>query len=61
MEPLAMVGKITAFEDGEMDREEYVEFFQELIDCGLAWQLQGSYGRQAHALILAGVCHRKVK
>ena len=48
------VDKIIRYEAGEMDDEEMVEFFQELVDSGLAWQLQGHYGRTAAALIEAG-------
>jgi hypothetical protein len=54
-----IVNKIIAFESGEMDDDEIVEFFQELIDNGMAWTLQGSYGRLATRLILEGRCHRK--
>jgi hypothetical protein len=50
---------IIAYEDGTMDREEIVPFFQRLIDCGLAWELQGSYGRMATNLIESGQCHQK--
>ena len=52
------VGQIMAFEAGELDQEATVELFQHLIDTGLAWSLQGCYGRQAAALIEAGLCHR---
>ena len=50
------VDKIIAFEQGELDEEGILELFQELIDSGLAWQLQGSYGRIARNLIEAGYC-----
>ena len=50
------VNKIIAFEQGEMDEAEVNEFFQELIDSGLVWQLQGHYGRTARRLIEAGLC-----
>ena len=53
-----LVGKIMAYEDGEMDQEEAVSFFQELINDGTAWTLQGHYGRTAKALIEAGYCTR---
>lgn len=49
-------GNILAFESGELDEAGVVELFQHLIDSGLAWQLQGCYGRQAKALINAGLC-----
>ncbi len=48
--------KIIAFEQGELDFDETVELFQELIDNGMAWSLQGSYGRTASRLIEAGHC-----
>ena len=51
-----LVGKIIDFESGLMDQEEVISFFQELIDTGMAWTLQGSYGRTAAALIKAGYC-----
>jgi hypothetical protein len=44
------------FENGEMSREESFKFFQDLIDTGMAWTLQGAYGREAERLIKAGVC-----
>jgi hypothetical protein len=49
--------KIIAFEQGDLDEDEIVELFQSLIDSGLAWKLQGSYGRTAAALIDQGLCH----
>lgn len=50
------VDKVIQFEAGEMSDEELVEFFQELIDSGDAWHLQGMYGRTAMALIEDGLC-----
>lgn len=50
------VDKIMAFEQGDLDEEGTIQLFQELIDSGLAWQLQGSYGRMARNLIEAGYC-----
>jgi hypothetical protein len=50
--------QIMAYEEGELGEEEEIELFQHLIDSGVVWQLQGSYGRQAAALIEAGYCHR---
>jgi hypothetical protein len=49
-----ITGNIMAFECGELSFEETVELFQHLVDTGLAWTLQGSYGRTAKALIDAG-------
>ena len=36
-----MVNKIIQYENGEMTEGEMVSFFQELINSGLVWQLQG--------------------
>lgn len=47
---------IMAYEDGQLTEEEVIDLFQSLIDSGLAWRLQGHYGRTAAALIDAGFC-----
>jgi len=49
-----MVGKIMDYEAGQLCDDAIIELFQELVDTGMAWQLQGSYGRTASALINAG-------
>jgi len=36
---------------------EQIKAWQKLIDTGVAWQLQGSFGRQAKRMIEEGVCH----
>ncbi len=42
------------WEDGDLPPNETIQLFAELVSTGMAWQLQGAYGRQAHALIEAG-------
>ena len=45
---------ISKYEESEMSEEEVIDLFQHLVDSGLAWQLQGSYGRMAKQLIDEG-------
>ena len=49
------VTKLMQFEDGTLSEKDTIKLFQDLVDSGMAWQLQGSYGRQAKAMIDAGV------
>ena len=51
------VQDIIDYENGDMDWDRTVNFFQGLIDSGLAWELQGSYGRMAQSLIDDGECN----
>lgn len=48
--------RILEYEAGEISDEDFLDLFQDLIDNGLAWQLQGSYGRTAARLIETGYC-----
>jgi hypothetical protein len=48
------VGAIMAFEGGELDDDGILELFSHLVKTGLAFQLQGSYGRAAVSLIERG-------
>ena len=51
-----LAASLAAFEDGEMDESGFVKLFQYLIDTGLAWTMQGGYGRTAMRLIDDGIC-----
>ncbi len=42
-------------------REQIIEAWQYLIDTGLAWNLQGWFGRTAARLIEEGICHKAEK
>jgi len=50
----ALFNELMAYEDGELDTTEIVQLFSKLIKSGMAWQLQGMYGRQAMTLINSG-------
>lgn len=56
---MSQLDKIIAYEEGSLSEEDTISLFQELIDNGLAWQLQGHYGRTASRLIKEGVCYAK--
>ena len=56
---MVLMDEIIKYEQGEMTEDELISFFQELINSGMAWTLQGHYGRTATALIDAGYCTRK--
>jgi hypothetical protein len=53
---MEMLDQIIRYENGEMGTEEIVPFFQQLINNGMAWTLQGHYGRTAASLIEMGEC-----
>lgn len=53
------MGKISEFialENGELDEESEIEFYQKIINDGSVWKLQGSHGRRAMQLIEARLC-----
>jgi thymidine phosphorylase len=52
---MTLTEKLTAYEHGDMTEEETIAFFQEMLDTGLVWELQGHYGRTAGYLLDLGV------
>ena len=55
MNQMDLMSSILDYEMGILEDTEVVELFQELVNTGLAWTLQGSYGRTARDLIEQGV------
>jgi hypothetical protein len=53
-----LIDKIIAYESGDMGDAQKVYFFSELIRNGMAWTLQGHYGRTANMLIQSGIIMR---
>ncbi len=51
---MGQLDAMIAWENGDLSDEETIKLFQALVDSGLAWKLQGCYGRMAARLIDAG-------
>ena len=47
--------RIVLYEQGELDEQQTIQLFQELLDSGLIMKLQGHYGRFAAQLLEAGL------
>lgn len=54
--PPPSVDRLVAYEEGRLNEDQTIQLFQELIDSGMVWELQGSYGRMAATLIKVGLC-----
>jgi hypothetical protein len=53
---MQLVDTLIDYEAGVLNYEDTIDMYQELIDTGLAWRLQGHYGRTAQRLIEDGYC-----
>ena len=42
-----------------VDHSQWIQAWQVLIDSGLCWSMQGSFGRHASHLIRTGECRTK--
>ena len=51
--------ELTGISEDELTEELYLKAWQYLVDTGLAWSLQGSFGRTATALIEEGLIKPK--
>jgi hypothetical protein len=54
-EGMDQVDKIIAYEQGDLNDAETIALYQELVNSGVVWSLQGRYGRTARDLIEAGL------
>ena len=50
-----LIDKIIAYESGDMSDAEKIYFFSEIIRNGMAFTMQGHYGRTASNLIDLGI------
>lgn len=57
--PYDLMGNIIAYEMGDLGEGETIALFAHLVRTGMAWTLQGCYGRAAVCLIEAGYIDRK--
>jgi len=48
------INTLMAYESGELNEAETINFFADLVKTKMAWSLQGHYGRIASAMIDAG-------
>jgi len=46
------INYIMGYECGDLNDKETLELFSHLIKNGMAWNLQGNYGRTANQLII---------
>ena len=52
---MVTVDELMAYESEEMQEDAVLDLFQRLVDTGMAWKLQGHYGRTARELIEMGL------
>lgn len=55
IEMMDLMRRVVQYESEANSLEWIVQLFADLIATGLAWQLQGRYGREAKAMIDEGI------
>ncbi len=56
-----IVDMLMAYEEGSLSQNDEIKLFQHLVDTGLAWSLQGHYGRVATSMLNAGLINNKAR
>ena len=52
---MSITDRIITYEMGDLTDEQTLDLFADLIRTGMAWSLQGHYGRIASSLIKQGI------
>lgn len=55
MQTLNLGFAMMEYEMGILEEDDILQLFQHLVDTGMAWTLQGTYGRTAQSLIDQGL------
>lgn len=50
-----LVSALIGLDERSLDEDAEIDLFQHLVSTGLAWKLQGRIGRQAAAMVVAGL------
>lgn len=52
---MELVDLIISYENGELSRDDTIDFFQKLLDSGTIYSLQGTYQRTAQSMLDEGL------
>lgn len=57
--PVEYLERLMAYEDGTLAPQDTIDLFQDLVDSGDVWRLQGHYRRAAQKLIALGMIQQR--